>query len=99
MLAEVLEALVRRLESLEDCVQFMTDQLAEAPAGGPVGMAAPRTLRKQVPAPGASRLVGLAHRQGMKCAARMRRSPCWFLRPWPSRSSPPSWWLGGRLLP
>jgi hypothetical protein len=44
MLAEVLEALVRRLESLEDCVQFMTDQLAEAPAGCPVGMAAPRTL-------------------------------------------------------
>jgi hypothetical protein len=35
MLAEVLEALARRLESLEGLAQAMTDQLVEAPAWGP----------------------------------------------------------------
>ena len=35
MLAEVLEALAGRLESLETLVETITDQLLEAPAGGP----------------------------------------------------------------
>jgi hypothetical protein len=35
MLAEVLEALARRLESLETLVAAVTEQLVEAPAGGP----------------------------------------------------------------
>jgi len=35
MLAEVLEALARRLESLEGLVEAATEQLVEAPAGGP----------------------------------------------------------------
>jgi hypothetical protein len=35
MLAEVLEALARRLESLEGLVAAVTDQLVEAPSGGP----------------------------------------------------------------
>jgi hypothetical protein len=35
MLAQVLEALARRLDSLEALVEALTDQLVEAPAGGP----------------------------------------------------------------
>ncbi len=81
MLAEVLEALAGRLESLEVLVAAMTDQLVEAPSGGPwswrhLGPAQTRALFTEL----RDWVDWLITRYELRGEAETI-PPCWFLHP------------------
>ena len=81
MLAEVLEALAGRLESLEVLVAAMTDQLADAPSGGPwswrhLGPAQTRALFTEL----RDWVDWLITRYELRGEAETI-PPCWFLHP------------------
>ena len=81
MLAEVLEAITERLESLEVLVEAMTDQLVEAPAGGPwswrhLGPAQTRALFTEL----RDWVDWLITRYELRGEAETI-PPCWFLHP------------------
>jgi hypothetical protein len=81
MLAEVLEALARRLESLEGLVEAVTEQLVEAPAGGPwawrqLGPSQTRALLTEL----RGWVDWLIARYQLRGEAETI-PPCWFLHP------------------
>src|ERR1035437_2789780 len=81
MVAEVLEALAGRLESLESLVAAVTDQLVAAPPGGPwawqhLGAAQTRALLKEV----RDWVDWLILRYELRGEAETI-PPCWFLHP------------------
>jgi hypothetical protein len=81
MLAEVLEALARRLESLEGLVAAVTEQLIEAPSGGPwawrhLGPSQTRALFVQL-RDWVDWLIGRYELRGEAETI----PPCWFLHP------------------
>jgi hypothetical protein len=81
MLAEVLEALARRLESLETLVAAVTEQLVEAPAGGPwawrqLGPSQTRALFTEL----RDWIDWLIARYELRGEAETI-PPCWFLHP------------------
>jgi hypothetical protein len=81
MVAEVLEALAGRLESLESLVAAVTDQLVAAPPGGPwawqhLGAAQTRALLKEV-RDWVDWLIGRYELRGEAETI----PPCWFLHP------------------
>jgi hypothetical protein len=81
MLAEVLEAMAGRLESLEGLVEAMTDQLVDSPAGGPwswrhLGPGQTRALFTEL----RNWVDWLITRYELRGEAEMI-PPCWFLHP------------------
>lgn len=81
MVAEVLEALAGRLESLESLVAAVTDQLVAAPPGGPwawqhLGAAQTRALLKEL----RDWVDWLIRRYELRGEAETI-PPCWFLHP------------------
>ena len=81
MLAEVLEAMAGRLESLEGLVEAMTAQLVDSPAGGPwswrhLGPAQTRALFTEL----RDWVNWLITRYELRGEAEMI-PPCWFLHP------------------
>jgi hypothetical protein len=81
MLAEVLEALAGRLESLEGLVEAMRDQLVDAPAGGPwawshLGRSQTRALFLEL----RDWIDWLITRYELRGEAETI-PPCWFLHP------------------
>jgi hypothetical protein len=81
MLAEVLEALARRLDALEAVVEAVTDQLVEAPAGGPwawrnLGSSQTRSLFMDL-RDWVDWMIGRYELRGEAATI----PPCWFLHP------------------
>jgi hypothetical protein len=98
MLAEVLEALAGRLESLEGLVEAMRDQLVDAPAGGPwawshLGRSQTRALFLEL----RDWVDWLITRYELRGEAETI-PPCWFLHPVAVEEHRPDGRVEGRLL-